>query len=103
MSFQEEILSKVLLEDASATVSLLNSRLTPAQIKENHWYGLSYVHSTYIKHPQWIAEARELGLLTNVWTVNEAPAMRHFLDAGVDFITTDKPELLLKVIDDTSN
>jgi glycerophosphoryl diester phosphodiesterase len=95
MSFQEEVLSKVLLEDASATVSLLNSKLTPAQIKANGWHGLSYVHSTYIKHPQWIAEARELGLLTNVWTVNEAPAMRHFLAAGVDFITTDKPELLL--------
>lgn len=97
ISFQEEVLSKVLSEDSSATVSLLNGRLSPAQIQANGWQGLDYHFDVLRKNPQWISEARELGLLTNVWTVNDAENMRWFLNAGVDFISTDEPELLIEI------
>lgn len=102
ISFQEEVLSKVLLEDASATVSLLNGKLNPAQIKANGWHGLDYHFGVLRKNPHWISEARELGLLTNVWTVNDAENMRWFLDAEVDYISTDKPEMLMQLINATS-
>jgi glycerophosphoryl diester phosphodiesterase len=32
----------------------------------------------------------------SIWTVNDADIMKKFIDLGVDAITTDKPELLLK-------
>jgi len=38
-------------------------------------------------------------LLTNVWTVNNAEELQQYYLLGVDYITTDEPELLLKIID----
>lgn len=43
-------------------------------------------------------ECHELGLNVNVWTVNTEELMNQMLDLGVDFITTDYPEVLQKVI-----
>ncbi|MEO6908330.1 MAG: glycerophosphodiester phosphodiesterase, partial [Abditibacteriaceae bacterium] len=71
------------MEDAAATVSLLNGKLSPAQIKTNGWQGLDYHFSVFQKNPQWISQARELDLQTNVWTVNDVENMRWFLDAEV--------------------
>jgi glycerophosphoryl diester phosphodiesterase len=95
ISFSEEVLSEVLLENVSATVSLLNGTLKPSQIKSRGWHGLDYYVEVFRKNPQWMAEAHKLGLLTNVWTVNDAENMHWFLEAGVDFISTDEPEILI--------
>jgi glycerophosphoryl diester phosphodiesterase len=97
ISFNEEILKKVLLEDSSATVFLLNGKLTPAQLKENVWHGLAYNTKVLRANPHWITEAQQLSLVTNVWTVNDVENMRWFLDSGIDFIYTDEPELLFKI------
>jgi len=95
ISFNEDVLRKVLLEDPSATVFLLNGELTPTQIKENGWHGLAYNTKVLRENPNWIAEAKQLGLVTNVWTVNDAENMRWFLDSGIDFIYTDEPEMVM--------
>jgi glycerophosphoryl diester phosphodiesterase len=39
---------------------------------------------------------RDFGV--GVWTVNEPLAMRKFVDMGVDFITSDRPDLLRRVL-----
>jgi glycerophosphoryl diester phosphodiesterase len=41
-----------------------------------------------------LARARELGLVTTVYTVNEADRMAELASMGVDGIFTDRPELL---------
>jgi len=46
------------------------------------------------KHPEWVEQAKKLGLEVNVWTVDEEEDMRYFIDLGVDYITTDYPERL---------
>jgi glycerophosphoryl diester phosphodiesterase len=97
ISFSEEVLAKVLLEDSCATVFLLNGKLTPAQIKENGWQGLAYNTKVLRENPNWIAEAKQLELVTNVWTVNDVGNMRWFLDSGIDYIYTDEPENLLEL------
>lgn len=56
--------------------------------------GLDYHESVFDRHPGWIQEARELGLTVNVWTVNDPARMTALVEAGVDFITTDKPAQL---------
>jgi glycerophosphoryl diester phosphodiesterase len=48
--------------------------------------------------PQWIKEAKELGLTVNVWTVNNVEDMQWLLDQKVEFITTDEPELLFQLL-----
>ena len=48
--------------------------------------------------PEIVAEARRRGLQIGVWTVNDEGAMRRFAALGVDFITTDRPDLLKAIL-----
>jgi glycerophosphoryl diester phosphodiesterase len=36
----------------------------------------------------------------NVWTINKEEDMKLMLKQGIDFITTDEPELLFKVLEE---
>ena len=45
-----------------------------------------------------IVAAHTLGLRVVVWTVNDPPSMHQLLDAGVDGIITDRPDLLRDVL-----
>jgi glycerophosphoryl diester phosphodiesterase len=40
-----------------------------------------------------IALVRSMGLTLGVWTVNEAEAIRRFIDLGADVVITDRPDL----------
>jgi glycerophosphoryl diester phosphodiesterase len=42
--------------------------------------------------------AHRRGLPVTVWVVNDPEEMRHLIDAGVDGITTDRPDVLNKVL-----
>ena len=47
--------------------------------------------------PDAVAAARAAGLTIGVWTVNEAEELRAALAAGVDYVTTDRPDLALRL------
>jgi glycerophosphoryl diester phosphodiesterase len=47
--------------------------------------------------PEAVRAAREAGLSIGVWTVNEPEDLRRALAAGVDYVTTDQPDLALRV------
>ncbi len=100
--FDYDAAKRILELDPNAKVSYLNGDLSPAQAKEDGFYGIDYNLSVYQKNPTWIKEAKELGLVVNVWTVNTEAGMREFLDQQVTYITTDEPALLLQVIAKTS-
>ena len=61
--------------------------------------GVDYHSSLYDRLERLYERCNVLGLTTNVWTVNSEDEMNRFLDLGVDFITTDEPERLLKLIE----
>lgn len=48
--------------------------------------------------PRFVRAAHRRGINVQVWTVNDAESMRRVLDAGVDGIITDRPDLLLEVL-----
>ena len=49
-------------------------------------------------HEEWFDEARKFGLEINVWTVNDEGSMKYLIGKGVDYITTDEPELLQSLL-----
>ncbi|WP_312921504.1 glycerophosphodiester phosphodiesterase family protein [Empedobacter brevis] len=75
-------------------VSYLNGDLSPQEVKTKGWNGIDYHYSVFQKNPTWVKEAKNLGLLVNVWTVNEPKVMQEMIEMKVDYITTDKPLVL---------
>ena len=45
-----------------------------------------------------LKEAKDLGLLVNVWTVNDPKVMQEMIDMKADYITTDKPLILKEIL-----
>ena len=52
--------------------------------------------------PQAVEAARRAGLTIGVWTVNDPEEIRRALAAGVDYVTTDRPDLALRLRGDGS-
>ncbi|NGF55634.1 glycerophosphodiester phosphodiesterase [Parapedobacter sp. SGR-10] len=84
--------------DKNVKIQYLNGDKTPEQLKQDHIYELDYNVKVFKKNPDYIPQAKKLGIKTNVWTVNKKEDMEYFIAQGVDFITTDQPELLKKVL-----
>ena len=47
--------------------------------------------------PAAVRAARDAGLTIGVWTVNDSEDLRRALAAGVDYVTTDRPDLALRL------
>jgi len=98
ISFSQHACRKLHELAPEAKVAYLNGDLTPQQVKEEGWTGIDYNMGTFDKHPEWPQEAKQLGLEVNVWTVDGEEALRRFAHTpGIDIITTNDPEVLIKV------
>lgn len=94
ISFDYDILLKIKELHPAAITQYLDGNKTPAQLKADGISGLDYHFSVFKNHPEWITEARSLGLALNAWTVNDATTMDWLLEQRFDYITTNEPELL---------
>lgn len=72
-------------------VSYLNGDLTPKQAQEAGYAGIDYEDQVWRAHPTWIKEAKQLGLITNVWTVDKTSDLKWLLAKGIGFVTTNEP------------
>lgn len=84
--------------DPDAEVAYLNGDIAPTELKKMGFSGLDYHIDVLRKHENWFEEARQNDITVNVWTVNAEEQMRYFISKGVDFITTDEPERLQKLL-----
>lgn len=82
----------------TAKVHYLNGDKSPQEIKAAQLDGIDYNVGVFKKNPNWIQEAKGLKLKTNVWTVNTEDDIQYFIKQGVDYITTDEPELVNKLL-----
>ena len=74
-------------------VEYLNGDLSPAELAPMGIRGIDYHISVIRNHPEWVVQAHSLGMTVNVWTVNEEEDINEMLALGVDYITTNAPEL----------
>ena len=95
ISFSEQVCKELIRLNPKHRVAYLNGEKSPETLKAEGYWGLDYAWDVLKeKHPEWIKEAKALGLTTNVWTVNNTERMQYFLSQGIDYITTDNPQLL---------
>lgn len=54
-----------------------------------------------ILSPEFISAARERNLFVHGWTVNDPSQMRALIKAGIDGIITDRPDLLIEILNES--
>ena len=99
ISFNYEVLKRIRELDSTAKILYLweNKKQLEELIKDRI-SGIDYSYYAYRQDKDLIGKAKTAGLLTNVWTVNDAEELLFYYQQGIDYITTDEPELLLKIV-----
>ncbi|MDR1331801.1 MAG: glycerophosphodiester phosphodiesterase [Tannerella sp.] len=98
ISFSFAMCRDILRLAPRSAVSYLGGDRAPAQLKEMGFSGIDYNFEIFRKKPEWIREAREAGMIVNVWIVNDLQMMNDFIRQDVDFITTDRPATLTRML-----
>ena len=99
ISFSKVVCQRLHEITPDSKVAYLNGELAPAQIKEMGLTGIDYNEKVFVKHPEWLQEAKQLGVEVNVWTVDGEENLRHHVNLeGVDIITTNDPEILKGIL-----
>lgn len=99
ISFDYDMCLYLLKRDPQAHVQYLMSDKPPDELKADGIRGMDYYYEVYKEHPEWIARAKELGIVLNSWTVNDSTMMDSFLKQGFNLITTNEPEKGLEIND----
>ena len=97
ISFDYNMLKTIVALAPNAPTQYLNGDKSPDQVRADGIKGIDYHFSVYRKHPEWIEQAKQNGMVLNAWTVNKGRVMDRLLSQGFDYLTTNEPELLLKM------
>lgn len=98
ISFDYEILKRIIEIDPKASTQYLKGDIEPTQLKKDKMTGLDYHFSVFKKQLTWVEQAKKEKLILNAWTVNDAAEMNLLLDNGFNYITTNEPELLFEIV-----
>ena len=74
---------------------------TPQELVEMGSTGPDFHYDVFYKNTDFIPEFKRLGMPINVWTVATPDITQYFIDQDVDYITTDTPELCIKLLRET--
>ncbi|MCG9794040.1 family 16 glycosylhydrolase [Flavobacterium algicola] len=103
ISFSYEILKELKALDKSVVTQYLDGSKPPALLKQDGISGLDYLVYKLKKSPEWINDAKELGLTLNAWVANSTEDIDWLLANDFDFITTDEPELVFEILKKNSD
>lgn len=99
ISFGYDICQHIVAKDPTAIVGYLGGGFAPASVNADGIKSIDYNTGVFDKYPSWISDAQTLGMIVNVWTVNDQNTMLKFIGKGVDYITTDQCALLKSLVD----
>ena len=74
---------------------------SPKELVEMGSDGPDFHYDVFYKNTDFIPEFKRLGMPINVWTVSTPEITQYFIDQDVDYITTDTPELAIKLLKET--
>lgn len=96
ISFGYDILLRIKELQPDAAVSYLGGNLPPDKLIKDDIY-LDYKYDVWSKFSSWLDEAHNLGLKTNVWTVDTKEQIYEFMIKGIDYVTTNYPNLATEI------
>lgn len=94
ISFGFDICQRIKENAPQAAVQYLNGDKSPEEIKQAGLDGIDYHYSVFQQHPGYLSQSKKLGVITNVWTVDDPVIMDWLIAQSADFITTNEPELV---------
>jgi len=103
ISFSYDVIKHVKKLDPNAKVLYLDGSKSPEELKNDSITGLDYLVWKLKNKPDWITEAKDLGLKLNAWTANKQEDIDWLLAHDFDYITTDEPELAFERLKALSN
>ena len=74
--------------------------MTPSHLWLAGVTGVDYQLKALVNRPELLDECRDLGMPVNVWTVDKPEGIQWCIDHGLDYITTNEPELTMRMIRD---
>ena len=99
-SFDHRSIWAIKAENSAITVSALTSRQRP-QLDIYVENGASIWSPNYQQlNDSIVTQAHDLGLRVIPWTINDPEMMQRLIDMGVDGIITDRPDLLVDLLED---
>lgn len=98
ITFDKVVAEQLIKITPKSKIAYLGGDISPKELKNMGCSGLDYNLDVMKKNEHWFKEARDLGLTVNVWTVNDEKNMQYLIDMGADYITTDEPEMLQKLL-----
>ena len=96
IAFNYDSCKRIAKKLPDAIVQYLGGDKTPAECFADGIKGIDYEGGRLTD--TWIREAHQLGMVVNVWTINDKESMLKFLTKGVDYITTNEPVQLQKLL-----
>ena len=73
-----------------ANVSYCRGDMSPKELKALKITGIDYPVNSFRRNSGWIDEAKKLKMKIAIFIVNSEADMKEMIDAGVDYVTTDK-------------
>ena len=101
ISFSKHMCDRIAADAPKFINQYLNGDIAPAQLAADGINGWDYHFNTVLdKHPEWVKEAHDLGMSTNIWTVNDEERTKGAIALGVDAITTNFPLMVRGILGD---
>ncbi len=93
ISFSDYVCQELAKKTDRPIQFLWGQKWTPEEAKENGCTGCDYAYNVWKENPTYMDRCRKLGLEINVWTLGTERGIIESINDGVDFMTTDTPEL----------
>ena len=90
IAFNYNVCKRIAAARPKAIVQYLNGDKAPSVCAADKINGIDY--KTTKLTDEWISEAHSLGMVVNVWTVDNSADMLEYISKEVDFITTNNPQ-----------
>lgn len=95
ISFDSLLLDLILVESKDAKCYYLESDLSAELLQVKCYSGWDLDYHFLLNNQSIAFNIQTLGLKLNTWTVNDFSVGKSLLEKGIDFLTTDEPELFI--------